>query len=121
MKPDGRLRLAADVRDLQIVDSDGHYCGIVDDIELDGKVGGKLVPAALLVGPGAYRNRLSAPALWLIHRLAGDRIVRVPWSEIAHITSVVSLKQPGSALGLAKSEEKAKRLLPKVGEMDASV
>jgi sporulation protein YlmC with PRC-barrel domain len=121
MKPTGRMRLAADVRDLQIVDSQGGYCGIVDDIELDGKAGEALRPVALLVGPGAYRHRLGRIPLAIVHWIAGDRVVRVPWDEIEHITSVVTLRRTARELGLAKSEDRARKLLPRIGAMDEAV
>jgi sporulation protein YlmC with PRC-barrel domain len=115
VKPTARLRLAADLRDLQIVDADGCNCGIVDDIELDGKPGGGLAIAALLVGPGAYRGRLPAWLAWLVARLGGKRIVRVPWSAVARITSVVTLDRGAGALGLDRAEKRAERLLIKYG------
>jgi sporulation protein YlmC with PRC-barrel domain len=121
MTPQDRIRLAADLRDLQIIDSEGACCGIVDDVELDGKAGGRLSIAALLVGPGAFRNRLPGSVLWLIHRIAGDRVVRVPWSEVKHITSVVTLARPAAKLGLSKGEDKAKRMLPRIGAVDEAV
>ena len=67
MKPTGSLRLAADLRDLQIVDADGFNCGIVDDIELDGRPGGRLTIAAL----SGRARRLSRPAPGMGGR-AGD-------------------------------------------------
>lgn len=120
MTPNDRLHLAADVRDLQIVDRDDEYCGIVDDIELERNDRGELVVTALLVGPGAWRNRLAAPLLWLIRRIAGERIVRVPWSEVKHITSRVALDKTARELGLNRSEERAATLLPKIGAIGAS-
>lgn len=115
MKPAGSLRLAADLRDLQIVDADGCNCGIVDDIELDGRAGAGLKIAALLVGPGAYRGRLPAWAAALATRLAGKHAVRVPWSAVAGITSVVRLNRSAGALGLGRAERRAERLLTKYG------
>jgi sporulation protein YlmC with PRC-barrel domain len=115
MKPAGSLRLAADLRDLQIVDPDGYNCGIVDDIELDGGPGGRLTIAALLVGPGAYRGRLPAWAAALATLLAGKRIVRVPWSAVAGIAGVVKLNRSAGALGLGRAERRAERLLTKYG------
>lgn len=115
MKASGRLKLVSGLRDLQIVDCDGRNCGIVDDIELEGKPGGPLRVKALLVGPGAYGKRV--PAWWmpLVRLVAGDDIVRVPWSEVASITSVVKLAAPAAKLRLARGERRAERLLPKVG------
>lgn len=54
MRPEGPLKLVGEVRDLQIIDSDGVKCGIADDIELKGEPGRPLGINALLVGPGAY-------------------------------------------------------------------
>lgn len=116
MKPGGPLHLAADVRDLQIVDRDGEYCGIVDDIEFKGRAGGKLSLAAILVGPGAYRGRLP---FWLyrpLTRLIGDHVVRIPWKEVETIGSVVRLKRAAAALGLDRPERRAAAWLPGGGD-----
>jgi sporulation protein YlmC with PRC-barrel domain len=115
MNPAGPLKLVSGVRDLQIIDADGHNCGIVDDIEFDGVPGGPLRIEAILVGPGAYRGRLSPWALWLVRRLAGNRVVRVPWSEVKSITSAVRLRSSARDLGLMRSEEAARRYIPRVG------
>jgi sporulation protein YlmC with PRC-barrel domain len=106
VKPTGTFGLAADLRDLQIEDSEGKCCGIVDDIELDGKPGGKLTVAALLVGPGAYRGRLPRWAEWLATHLAGKAIVRVPWAEVTDISSVVALRRTAHELGLGRTDER---------------
>ena len=58
MKPDGALKLVSELLDLPLIDSDGRYCGIVDDVELSGSAGKELKLKALLVGPGAYAGRL---------------------------------------------------------------
>src|SRR4051812_37422520 len=63
MRADGPLKLLSEVRDLQIVDSEGCMCGICDDVELSDE----LELTALLVGPGAYRHRLPA---WAFKALA---------------------------------------------------
>src|SRR5205085_1945545 len=55
MKPDGRIKLVSELLDLPLIDSEGKYCGIVDDVELTGKAAEL---TALLVGPGAYAGRL---------------------------------------------------------------
>jgi sporulation protein YlmC with PRC-barrel domain len=114
VKPSGRLKLVSGVRDLQIVDADGVHCGIVDDIELEGRASGEMRVKALLVGPGAYAERLPAWWMALIRLVAGDGIVRVPWSEVESITSVVRLASPAAKLGLCRGEDKAARLLPPV-------
>lgn len=117
MNPAGSLKLVGGVRDLQIVDSDGHNCGIVDDIEFEGGPGQPLTIKAILVGPGAYGRRLPGWMRWVVQRLAGKHIVRVPWAEVANITSNVTLRCPAHSLGLMAAEDAARRYVPKGGAM----
>jgi sporulation protein YlmC with PRC-barrel domain len=114
MKPEGYLKLVGEVRDFQIIDSEGRRCGIVDDIEFTGGAGGKLKLNALLVGPGAYRKRLPRFIAGLITAIVGDRVVRVPWQEVRRVTSVVELKRPAESYGLGKTELALERLLSKI-------
>jgi sporulation protein YlmC with PRC-barrel domain len=116
VKPSGALKLVAGVRDLQIVDADGINCGIVDDIELEGKPGGPLVVKALVVGPGGYSKRLPGWWMMLVRFIAGRGAVQVPWADVKTIASVVELRSKASAVGLGKAEAKAARLLPKLVE-----
>jgi sporulation protein YlmC with PRC-barrel domain len=115
VKASGRLKLVSGLRDLQIVDRDERNCGIVDDIELEGKPGGVLRVKALLVGPGAYAKRV--PGWWMpiVRLIAGKAIVRVPWKEVESVTSVVKLASTAGKLGLARGEGRAEKLLPPVG------
>ncbi|MBA2919840.1 hypothetical protein GON01_09045 [Sphingomonas sp. MAH-20] len=115
----GRVRLLTQLRDVQIVDRDDRDCGIVDDVELQGGPGEGLRVTAILVGPGAYRARLPRWAMRLVALIAGDRMVRVPWGEVAYISSTVQLAQTAQAYGLAEAEERARRLLPGIGGIDA--
>lgn len=117
MKPDGRLTLIAQLRDLQIFDADGVDCGIVDDVALAGKAGGELRIQALLVGPGGYAKRLPRWAMALVRLLAGEACVKVPWREVESITSVVKLRQSAAKLGLGRGEARAQRLLPPIGAL----
>jgi sporulation protein YlmC with PRC-barrel domain len=120
MKPTGRLQLIADLRDLQIVDCDQENCGIVDDLELTGKPGGKLEVKAILVGPGAYRNRLPRWLAWLVALVAGEGLVRVPWGEVESIGSVVLLRRSATELGLGRADRRLAAKMPSLGVMDAS-
>jgi len=115
MKPDGPIKLVADLLDLPLIDSEGYYCGIVDDVEFSGTK--ELQLKALLAGPGAYRGRMPHWLYWLMTKIAGDRIVRVPTEKIRSITSAVTLDCPGSELGLQRSEKAAAKWLPKWGAM----
>ena len=114
MKQGGFLKLVGEVRDLQIVDAEYRRCGIADDIECEGNPGRKLVIHALLIGPGAYKNRLPRFAFWLITLIFGNRIVKVSWNEIEYITSVIRLKKPAGAYGLMKTERRFGAAVSKV-------
>jgi len=115
MKPDGPIKLVSQLLDLPIVDSDGCYCGIVDDVELTGTPGQLLKVKSLLVGPGTYRERLPNWAFGLVRTVAGDHIARVPWSKVRSIGSTVRLSVPGGTLGLLKSEVRVERFIPHKG------
>ena len=117
MTPDGPIKLVSDFLDLPLLDSEGKYCGIVDDLEFAGRAGGDLKLNALLVGPGAYAARRPRWAMWLVKLIAGERITRVPIDRIRTITDSVHLKCPGSELGLHRSEDVARRWIPEWGAM----
>jgi sporulation protein YlmC with PRC-barrel domain len=113
MTPDSRIKLVSELLDLPLIDSDGKYCGIVDDIEFEGTR--ELRLKALLVGPGAYADRLPGWAMWLVRRIAGDRITRVRMQAVRSITNAVQLECPGHDVGLARSEAAAGRWMPRRG------
>jgi sporulation protein YlmC with PRC-barrel domain len=115
MTPDGRIKLVSELLDLPLIDSEGKYCGIVDDVELAGTRDLKL--KALLVGPGAYAGRLPRWAMWLVKRIAGDRVTRVAIDRIRTITDGVHLECPGRDLGLHRVETAAGRWIPRKGAM----
>ncbi|GAO38011.1 hypothetical protein SCH01S_02_00080 [Sphingomonas changbaiensis NBRC 104936] len=115
----GRVRLLTQVRDLQIIDRDEQDCGIVDDVELEGRPGEGLRVTAILVGPGAYRTRLPRWAMRLVALIAGDHMARVPWGEVAYISSTVQLARPAQDYGLGEAEQRARRLLPQIGGLNA--
>ena len=117
MTPDSAIKLVSELLDLPLYDSEGVYCGIVDDVEFDGGAGKKLKLKALLVGPGAYRGRLPSWAMAVVGLVAGRRLTRVPLGEVRTIDSAVHLKCPGAALGLHRSEEAAGRWIPHKGAL----
>ena len=117
MKPTDSLKLVGGVLDLQIVDADGARCGIADDIELDGRPGEPLTVKAIVVGPGAWRGRLPGWAMALVRLIAGERIVRVPWNQVASISSEIRLRCPARELGLMKTEDRARKYIPRMGAM----
>jgi sporulation protein YlmC with PRC-barrel domain len=117
MTPSGKLKLVSQLLDLPIVDSEGNYSGVVDDVELDGGPGKPTRLAALLVGPGAYRGRLPRWAMGIVRLVAGDRITRVPVDRVKSIDSAVHLNGTGDSAGLHKSEDRARRWIPRAGAM----
>ena len=114
MKTDGSIKLVSEVRDLQIVDSDGRNCGICDDIEFSGEPGKPLTLHALLVGPGAYKGRLPGWAFALVKWLAGERIVRVPWDKVDKVTARIYLTGRSETFGLHGIENRLAKPLRKV-------
>ena len=55
---DETLDLVRDVLDHEVVDADGVPCGIVDDVELEGRAGSTLRVRALLLGVEVWSDRL---------------------------------------------------------------
>ena len=117
MRPDGSLKLLSALYDLPLIDRDGSYCGIVDDVRLAGVPGKPLRIEALLVGPGAYAGRLPRWAQWLVRRIAGERVTSIAWDEVDHVTSAVQLKKRANELGLHVAENKARALIPRGGAL----
>jgi len=117
MTPKSPLKLVSQLLDLPILDSDGKYCGIVDDVELAGGLGKPLKLKALMVGPGANDVRLPAWAMWLVRKIAGDRVVRVPIEKVRTIGAVVALDALAADLGLGTSDRQAGRLIPHKGAL----
>ena len=117
MTPDSIIKLVSELLDLSLVDSEGKYCGIVDDIELSGGPGKELDLKALLVGPGAYGGRLPGWALSAVKAIAGDRLTRVPMNKVRTIGTAVHLECPGRDLGLHKTEAAVGKWIPQKGAL----
>jgi sporulation protein YlmC with PRC-barrel domain len=107
----GHLDLYRRVLDHALVDSDGLPCGTVDDIEVEGKPGEPLIVVALLVGPAAWAPRLPVLFAKLARLIAGSRLVRVPWSEVAKIGERITLRSSAVELGLGVTDRRAGRWL----------
>jgi sporulation protein YlmC with PRC-barrel domain len=111
------IKLVSQLVDLPIVDKDERSCGIVDDVELEGAVGKDMRVKALLVGPGAYRGRMPAWLYWLVRKIGGDRIARVPAREIIEIGTVVKLKCAAEEVQLHVVENRASTWIPRWGAL----
>ena len=117
MTPDSPIKLVSELLDLPLIDSEGKYCGIVDDVDFSGGAGRELELKALLVGPGAYAGRMPRVAMAIIELVAGDRIVRVPMDQVRTITDSVHLECPGRDLGLHRDEIRVGRWIPRKGAL----
>jgi sporulation protein YlmC with PRC-barrel domain len=117
MKLADPIKLVSQLIDLPIVDKDERSCGIVDDVELEGAAGKDTRVKALLVGPGAYRRRMPGWLYWLVRKIAGDRMARVPVDEIMEIGSVVKLKCAAEQVKLHVVENRASTWIPRRGAL----
>ena len=117
MKPDDPIKLVAELLDLPLLDKDERYCGIVDDVEFTGGPGKRLALKALLVGPGAYQGRLPSWMYWLVTKVAGARIARIPIDKIALISSAVHLKCAAEDVGLHRVEDRVRGWIPRQGAL----
>jgi hypothetical protein len=96
--------------DHTVVDADGLPCGCVDDIIADRTAtGGRIV--ALVIGPAALIPRLPAILQALLPKRLLRQSVRIPWSEVAHVSEVIELRSGGSKLGLGKIDRQLGELL----------
>jgi hypothetical protein len=117
MKPTGPVKLVSQLIDLPLVDKDDRWCGVVDDVEFDGAPGKELRIKALLAGPGAYEGRMPRWLFWLVTKLTGDRISRVPFDEIATISAAVHLRCPAEKVGLHRVEDRVRAWIPRKGAL----
>jgi hypothetical protein len=117
VKPTGPIKLVGQLLDLPILDSEGSYCGIVDDIEFGGSPGKDAPIKALLVGPGAYAGRLPGWWIWMVTKIAGDRVTRVPIASIDSIDASVKLNVTANAAGLHRTENEVRAWIPRKGAL----
>ena len=117
MTPDSAIKLVSELLDLPLFDTEGKYCGIVDDVEFSGGAGKATKLTALLVGPGAYEGRMPPWMFWLVTRIAGSRRTRVPIDKVRTIGTTVHLTCTGGDLGLHKSEAAAGKWIPRWGAL----
>ena len=106
-----QVELALAILDHQLVDTDGANCGKVDELELSGLDRGSPQVLEILVGGNAWRTRGLLGRL--AARLAGEA-VRVPWSEVESVSSVVKLKRTAAELRLGRGDDRWARLVGKL-------
>ena len=118
VREEGFTDLYRQVLDHALLDADDWLCGVVDDLEVEGDVGGPLRVTALLVGPGAWVPRLPALLRAVLPHVVGTRCVRVPWSEVCVVGEHVRLRSRAAELGLGTADRKAGLRLAKVPGSD---
>lgn len=94
------VNLGLRLLDDQLLDSDDHRCGRVDDVQLKGAPGSRAEISALLVGPGAWSDKLRRPFSQLAAGLAPDYMHVIPWREVTRVGTAVHLSKPAKELGL---------------------
>ncbi|MFL6729491.1 MAG: PRC-barrel domain-containing protein [Sphingomicrobium sp.] len=117
MRPGDPIKLVSELLDLPLIDRDGSYCGIVDDVEFSGASGKPLKVMALLVGPGAYAGRMPRWMMAAVRAVAGDHAARVPFDAIETIGAAVRLKRTAEQLGLGKGDDRTARWIPRKGAL----
>lgn len=109
------IDLGLGVLDHQLVDSELHRCGKVDDLELETGSDGVPRVTAILSGPAwAERGINGRLATWIAKRLGRRRTVRVPWTEVEEIRFGVRLRRSSHELGLDRGEARAKRIVERI-------
>jgi sporulation protein YlmC with PRC-barrel domain len=76
----------------------------VDDIQLEGGPGKRTEVAALLVGPGAWTDRLRRPFGYAVDALGPDYMHCIPWGEVTQVGTSVGLARPAKELGLETAD-----------------
>jgi sporulation protein YlmC with PRC-barrel domain len=108
------LDIVRRVLDHEVVDVNDVPCGMVDDVELEGEPGGELKVTALLVGAGAWADRLPRVFGTLAEKIFGRQRTRVPWGEVWIVGERIKLKSRASEVKLGRADRKASKLLEKL-------
>jgi sporulation protein YlmC with PRC-barrel domain len=101
-----RIDLGLSLLDHQLIDAEGRRCGKVDDLDLGNVRDDAPTVRAILSGAPAWRTRGRLGRL--AAKLAGGKVVRIPWEEVEKVESTVHLKKPAGELGLARAEDRVR-------------
>ncbi|MFL5907502.1 MAG: hypothetical protein ACJ75Z_07905 [Solirubrobacterales bacterium] len=100
-----QVNLGLRLLDDQLLDADEHRCGRVDDIQLKGMPGSRRTEvSALLVGSGAWTERLRRPFGQAVAGLVPGYMHVVAWGEVTQVSTAVWLSKPAKELGLETSD-----------------
>jgi len=108
------LDIVRNVIDHEVVDVDDVPCGMVDDVLLEGEPGGELKVTALLVGAGAWEDRLPRVFGAAARKIFGGQKTRVPWEEVWIVGERIKLKSSAGELKLGRADRRASRLVGKI-------
>ena len=108
------LDIERKVLDHEVVDVNDVPCGVVDDLELEGEPGGELKVTALLVGTGAWAERLPRVFEVAAKKIFGARRTRVPWEEVWIVGERIKLKSRASEVNLGRADRRASEIVEKL-------
>jgi sporulation protein YlmC with PRC-barrel domain len=110
---DKQIDTGLNVLDHQLLYKDGRRCGNVDDLAIEWDAGEVPEVVAILCGPG-YRAQRAGWVGRLAGRIEGGRKVRVPWSEVAKLSSAIELKHGATELGLGRGDDRLRPYVDKI-------
>jgi hypothetical protein len=112
MNVKGEIDLGLGVLDHQLIDSEDHRCGKVDDLELEGVREGNPRVRAIVTGAGGWHGRGRVGRLFaaLVH----TETVFIPWEEVAEVGAEIRLRRTAAELGLGRGRDAAARWVAKV-------
>jgi PRC-barrel domain len=108
------LDIVRNIIDHEVVDANDVPCGMVDDVELERGAAGELRVTALLIGAGAWGNRLPTVFGTLAEKIFGRQRTRVPWAEVSIVDERIKLRSRASELNLGDADRRASRLVEKL-------
>jgi sporulation protein YlmC with PRC-barrel domain len=108
------LDIVRNVLDHEVVDVNDVPCGVVDDVELEGEPGGELRVTALLVGTGAWAERLPRVFEVVAKKIFGGQRTRVPWEEVWIVGERIKLKSRASEVKLGRADRTASGIVEKL-------
>jgi len=106
-----QIDLGLRLLDDQLLDSEDHRCGRVDDIQLEGAPGSRTQVSALLSGSGSWTNRLRQPFGGMIAGFAPAYVHCIPWSDVTAVGTAVQLSRTAAEIGLEANDGRNVRWL----------
>src|SRR5215208_1058919 len=99
-----QIDLGLRLLDDQLLDSEEHRCGRVDDIQLKGSPGSRTQVSALLSGSASWTKRLRQPFAGVIAGFAPAYVHCIPWSDVTAVGTAVHLSRTAEEIGLEAAD-----------------